>query len=1328
VLTTSDLLAFADAILDKAPELAALDWIAVDTLPPGSFSHVAVDPEDIAFIQYTSGSTATPKGVMVTHEGALANLRMIKERCGQNETRSFACWVPPFHDMGLVCGILLPAFFGGPSVLMSPLDFLRQPAIWFQAIQRYRLTDTCAPNFALDLCTSRITPEQRASLDLSTLKVFVISAEPVRHSSLQRFIRTFEPTGISPSCVMPAYGLAEAVVAVAIARPGSPPSAAYVNAIEFTQNRWVELPENAPEARPLVRCGPPLDGIKIEIVDPDERVLCEPGRIGEIWIAGPNVALGYWNHPAETRETFGACVAGTDEGPFLRTGDLGYIRDGELYVTGRIKDLMVIYGRNHYPQDIELAVEHCHPAIRRGCVIAFSIEVGGAERLVVVAEVNREKLSGGPDAPAQRLEDVVHAICMAVSAEFGVQVFDVALIKPKTIDKTSSGKLARRACRQRYLDGRLETDLPCRTGPFTTTGELPAISSKARSARDIPSVGPTLADQVRGLDPEQQRPLLAAYLRKLIETTLGPGADRVDLTQHPRQEFGLDSLAALELTGRVDKDLKIKLPLAKLHEGVSFDWLVEHLLERLAASDAKHAATSGAADGRRGSPLCIALQPIVVRRPFFCVGGAPGAVLHLRALAQALGRDQPFYALQAPGIDGQEAPLGTIEQLAQRYIEEVKQVQPRAPYIIGGYSFGGLVAYEMAQRLTALGERVSRVILLDTITLAPDDGRRAQVDPSVSYFELLQVFHAFGGRRHRDLPASAEQLAEMSPAEQRALLLRVLSSTGGAAQESLLGNLVAVYEANLEASRRYRPKPYRGPVTLIRAERGFTRSILHPSRELKMELDEPSLGWRALCPELRLVTVSGDHLSMVADPHVRELGATTRAELDAGGTIEISTSASLADGEPVSPVRTEPLSIAPADGGVLFNPFHPDFLEDPYPMLHRLRAEDPVHWGPMSLWCVSRFTDVVAGLRDKRFSADSRHWANRAGQGIPRGSRVAASVLSGRCREDPDSPQARLYNNLMMTLDPPRHTRLRKLVSTIFEPGSVRRWRGYIQQCVDTMLADALARGNFDVMRDVALPLPITVIAQLLGIPRDDVPMLRQWSFELTQAFDPVITRDVFERADRVAVEFTGYIRRHVEAERSNPRGELLAMLLAAEMEGDRLTMDELIANCVLAFMAGFETTTYVIGNGVLALLRNPEQMQLLLDRPDIIENAVEELLRYDGAFRHIYRTAVEDVDMGGKLIRSGDYVLFLVPAANRDPDEFPDPDRLDLTRKIRQHVAFGQGIHYCLGAPLARLELQIAIQTIVQRMPRMKLIPGGLRWRKSISLRGLDSLQISPE
>jgi hypothetical protein len=383
----------------------------------------------------------------------------------------------------------------------------------------------------------------------------------------------------------------------------------------------------------------------------------------------------------------------------------------------------------------------------------------------------------------------------------------------------------------------------------------------------------------------------------------------------------------------------------------------------------------------------------------------------------------------------------------------------------------------------------------------------------------------------------------------------------------------------------------------------------------------------------------------------------------------------------------------------------------------------------MAVWCVTRHADVVAGLRDKRFSVDSR---NREGGGERslggHSDSMRPSALTAWFRKQESTPLARFYNNAMLFLDPPRHPRLRRLLASSFDPVVMRQWRGTIEDSVAELLSEMRLRRDPDVIRDFALPLPTTIIARMIGIPREDVPMLRRWSYDLTQSFDPIISSEVFQRAERTATDFMQYIREHVDRRRDSPvaASDLLSRMSEAEMDGDRLSMDELVANCILLFVAGFETTTNVIGNGLLALLKNPDELELLRGRPELIEGAVEELLRYDGTFGHVYRTALEDVEMGGKVVKRGDPVLFIIPAANRDPDVFPDPDRLDLTRNAKSHLAFGHGAHYCLGASLGRLEAQIAILAAVQGLPDLRLVPGGTSWRKSLSLRGLDKLRVA--
>ncbi len=450
-LTSATLLEQARPHLPQTPTLHALQWLAGDAVPPGiedAWKPPGVGPDDLALLQYTSGSTAAPKGVMLTHANVMHNMAMARRgfACGPG-TRG-VCWLPPHHDMGFMAGVVMPIYAGFPVNLLSPLEFLQRPVRWLEAISQARATHTGAPNFAYDLCARKVTPEQRARLDLSSLEVAFVGAEPVQAETLRRFAEAFAPCGFRKEAFLPCYGLAEATVFVT----GNPPHAAPVvhaaDAAALEAKRVASAPADDPRARLLVGCGRTGLGGKVLIVDPETWTPCPAGRVGEVWVSGGQVGKGYWNRPAETEQTFGARLAGTGEGPFLRTGDLGYLHGEQLFITGRLKDLLIIRGKNHYPQDIEQTVEQSHPVLRPTCGAAFAVDVGGEERLVVVQEMERH-------GRAVDRDEVVRAIRRAVAEHHDLQVHAVVLLRPASIPKTSSGKIQRHACRAGYLDGSL---------------------------------------------------------------------------------------------------------------------------------------------------------------------------------------------------------------------------------------------------------------------------------------------------------------------------------------------------------------------------------------------------------------------------------------------------------------------------------------------------------------------------------------------------------------------------------------------------------------------------------------------------------------------------------------------------------------------------------------------------------------------------------------------------------------------------------------------------------------------------------------------------------
>ena len=391
-----------------------------------------------------------------------------------------------------------------------------------------------------------------------------------------------------------------------------------------------------------------------------------------------------------------------------------------------------------------------------------------------------------------------------------------------------------------------------------------------------------------------------------------------------------------------------------------------------------------------------------------------------------------------------------------------------------------------------------------------------------------------------------------------------------------------------------------------------------------------------------------------------------------------------------------------------FNPMDPEFLADPYPTYHRLRDEDPVHHSPMDFWVLTRYEDVAAVLRDPRFIKEPlvSMVAARFGVSVPPG--VGLSMLDR---------------------DPPDHTRLRSLVSKAFTPRVVEGLRPRIQKMVDELITRAEAVGTMDLIEEFAYPIPVSVICEMLGVPVEDHERFKGWSLDIARGLDSVWLppeSEIPKRSGAARHAIGDYMRGLIAERRASPRGDLLSALIAAEEAGDKLSEDELIATCILLLIAGHETTVNLIGNGTLALLRHPEELRRLRETPGLITSAVEELLRYDGPVQRTARITSTAVTLGGRTIPKGEMVMPFIGAADRDPSQFPDPDRLDLGRADNRHIAFGWGIHFCLGAPLARVEGQIAIDTLVRRLPRLALVNDEPEHCQSLTLRGLKALPVT--
>jgi acyl-CoA synthetase (AMP-forming)/AMP-acid ligase II len=461
ILTTQLLLEMGQNALAQSNDFPKVTWIGTDSIGTelaASWDEPEIDPEDIAFLQYTSGSTSAPKGVMVTHANLVYNLEDIYNIGRHGSGSIIVSWLPTFHDMGLIFGILSTVYMSLPCFLMSPLAFLQRPFRWLKAIAKYKGTHTAAPNFAYDLCVRKTTPEQRQSLDLSHWVVNSNGAEPVRRESIERFCEAFATSGFKPDAVCTGYGLAEATLKVSACRKEEPPKYKTISGALLDKGRAVDCAQDSPDARTLVGCGRTAMATRITIVDPETRVSKSDCHVGEIWVSGPTVAKGYWNRPEETETTFNAYLANGD-GPYLRTGDLGFLDGDELYVTGRIKDLIIIDGQNRYPQDIEWSVQEAHTAVRPGCIAAFSVENLNEERLVVVAEVDRRftpNRNGNAEPGEIAPSEIEQAIRRAVSEGHDLRTHSIVLIKAGSMPKTSSGKLQRHACRNAWLADTLD--------------------------------------------------------------------------------------------------------------------------------------------------------------------------------------------------------------------------------------------------------------------------------------------------------------------------------------------------------------------------------------------------------------------------------------------------------------------------------------------------------------------------------------------------------------------------------------------------------------------------------------------------------------------------------------------------------------------------------------------------------------------------------------------------------------------------------------------------------------------------------------------------------
>ncbi|TAL61523.1 MAG: fatty acyl-AMP ligase [Legionella sp.] len=426
--------------------------LAVDELENKSLTQwqsVMPKAQDLAFLQYTSGSTMHPKGVIVSHLSLMDNLKKISHQFGINSESILFSWLPPHHDMGLIGYILTPLYCGRPVIMMSPFSFLQNPLSWLKNISKYRVTISGSPNFAYDYCVKRIKEEKKEGLDLSCWQVASNGAEPLRAETMEHFTRAFQKYGFNHQAFYPCYGLAEATLLVSGSVPGQGYKTVTLTKEKFQDHNVHFAPENSPNSYRLVSSGQMAQDVKI--VDPETLSICQPDQIGEIWVHSPSVTQGYWEQPQETQEAFHGQITGDQsKTPYLRTGDLGFVHDNELYVTGRIKDLIILYGKNHYPQDIEYTILHApfYPQLGGKCA-AFVMQQDEEYKLAVMCEVKNRFLE------ASEQEQLFNAIFNQVYQAHQLEIHEIILVALKSMPQTTSGKIRRNFCRQHLLDNTL---------------------------------------------------------------------------------------------------------------------------------------------------------------------------------------------------------------------------------------------------------------------------------------------------------------------------------------------------------------------------------------------------------------------------------------------------------------------------------------------------------------------------------------------------------------------------------------------------------------------------------------------------------------------------------------------------------------------------------------------------------------------------------------------------------------------------------------------------------------------------------------------------------
>jgi acyl-CoA synthetase (AMP-forming)/AMP-acid ligase II/thioesterase domain-containing protein/acyl carrier protein len=688
-LTTESSLRLVEDLIRIHPDLERVRWMATESIPlelAVDWKRPPIHAETLAILQYTSGSLAAPKGVMVSHRNVLENEKMLQDAHDYTGDNTFVGWIPLAHDWGLINNVFQPLYSGALSVLMPPEVFLQKPVRWLQTISRYKNVTSGGPGFAYELCVAKISSEEREGLHLGNWMCAGIGASPVRPATLDRFAAKFSDCGFRRQAFYCGYGLAEATLLVTDSEKFKEPRVLRVGRASLERNEVsIDPPKDVP-ANSMVSCGKAACGEKVVIVDARSDAMCPAGRVGEIWVSGPNITQGYWNNPVETDSTFRAFLD-SGEGPFLRTGDLGFLDDGELFVTGRLKDLIIIRGRNLYPEDIELSVERCHKGLRPGCTVAFSVPDEFDEGLVIVQEVRASHQAA--------LEEIIHAIRQSILQDHEVTAHTVVLVKERSISKTSSGKLQRSACRSAFLSGALEI-----LGQSTLAGD--------RNESRIGFVPPRT--------PTEKK--LAKIWCEILNVKQIGIHDRFF-------DVGGDSLAATQCLARIAQEFGVE-------QFTRETFLYAPTLGEMARAISDPAKWVGhenevlplQSNNGSGVPLILVF---------------PGT--EYAGLVRHLGPDRDVLGIRDIGIDRLPAPR-TIEQIATECVRRVRRHVPTGPYALAGWCASGIVALEVGRKLEEEGEEVAFVAIFDArdIFLPPMNQFRRRLVRSWRFAQRIVFF------------------------------------------------------------------------------------------------------------------------------------------------------------------------------------------------------------------------------------------------------------------------------------------------------------------------------------------------------------------------------------------------------------------------------------------------------------------------------------------------------------------------------------------------------------------------------------------------------------